>query len=126
MINLNSNEIVESLGDGQYETKYGIRIWSRYNHDEELEEMIEFCKLVSKFDFEPYITEVFYDSKASLCIITTSLDDGFDRKDKSQDSILIEEVIKTCALITITQFQLFGYIGHQNLYLRKLFHNDGI
>ncbi|WP_336142437.1 hypothetical protein [Acinetobacter sp. 102] len=115
-----SNEIEESLGDGQYETKYGIHIWSRYDYEDELNEMLAFCRLLSKLDLTAYITKIFYDSKSSVCFIDTFLDDSYDKIDKNQETIVIEEAIKTFALATITQFQLFGRIGHQNLYLHKL------
>lgn len=122
-INLNTPEISE-ISMGEYRSIYGINLWSRYGYDEEVKEMLEFVRLIAKADLQDYIIKIYYDSKASLCFIETSLDDFFETKgfEIDQKDFLAADAIRTIALLTITQFQLFNDpVGHQNFILRKLF-----
>jgi len=117
-------EITSEISTGEYKTIYDINIWSRYNHDEEIHEMLEFIRLIAKVELQEYIVEVFYDSKSSLCFIETTLDDYFEGKGIEIDSkdFFAADAIRTIALLTITQFQLFNDpVGHQNFILNKLF-----
>jgi len=58
------------IKDGEIEV-HGIRIASRYNEIDELNEMTAFCGLAEKFHLKRYIKRIFYNSKTSVCIFKT-------------------------------------------------------
>ncbi|TCM61877.1 hypothetical protein EC844_12631 [Acinetobacter calcoaceticus] len=106
-------EIVKEISTGEFETIYNINIWSRYDEDRELCEMLQFCKFINNIELASYIDELFYDSKASLCFIKSI---ELDKDAKAGTEL---EAIRTIALLTISQFQFQGVIGHQNPYLSR-------
>lgn len=112
LFNRKQPEIKSEISKGEFETIYNINIWSRYDDDRELYEMLQFCKFINSIELASYIDELFYDSKANLCVINLiELD--------SAEAGTELEAIHTTALLTISQFQLQGVIGHQNPYLSR-------
>ena len=105
-------EITNKLSAGEFETIFNINIWSRYDEDRELGEMLWFCKYLNKAGLTSYIDELFYDSKADLCVIKLiELD-----QEEIQTSYEVE-AIRVMAQLTIAQFDINGIIGHRNPYL---------
>ncbi|MGE8685123.1 MAG: hypothetical protein ACN6OV_11730 [Acinetobacter sp.] len=105
-------EITNRLSAGEFETIFNINIWSRYDEDRELGEMLWFCKYLNKAGLTSYVDELFYDSKADLCIIRLiELD-----HEEIQTSYEVE-AIRVMAQLTIAQFDINGIIGHRNPYL---------
>ena len=49
---------------------FGIQIHSRYSQAYELVEMLKFAHAAASTGLAHYVTEVFYDSKASMCSVT--------------------------------------------------------
>ena len=111
LVNKNTPEITNQINDGEFETIYGINIWSRYNDDTELYEMLRFCKYLNKVGLKEWVDELFYDSKASLCFIRLV---GIENDENCTYEI---DAIRTIASLTIEQFELNGVIGHKNPYL---------
>ncbi|MCH7357439.1 hypothetical protein MMP61_18010 [Acinetobacter sp. NIPH 1958] len=111
LVNTALPEITKQISKGEFETIFGINIWSRYDDDTELFQMLQFCKYVNKIGLTDWLDEVFYDSKASICSIKL-----VDIDENSNCSYEIE-AIRTMALLTIEQFELQGYVGHRNPYL---------
>lgn len=117
------------ISDDVYKTDSDIEIWSRYNHEEELQNMLDFCRLIKKAGLDNYLLKLFYDSKTSLCFITTTLDEYFENKNLTinHEDYLASEAIYAIALCTIEQFQIFNKaVGHQNAQLRKLFNVENL
>lgn len=109
LINKNTPEIKAEISKGDFETIYGINIWSRYDDDAELHQMLQFCKYIKKIGMEEYIQELFYNSKINICSIQTNFEgEGF---------LLELEAIRTMAILTIRQFEIKGVIGHMNPFL---------
>ncbi|WP_336148228.1 hypothetical protein [Acinetobacter ursingii] len=105
-------EITNKLSAGEFETIFNINIWSRYDEDRELGEMLWFCKYLNKAGLTSYVDELFYDSKADLCVIKLiELD-----QEEIQTSYEVE-AIRVMAQLTIAQFDINGIIGHRNPYL---------
>lgn len=105
-------EITNKLSAGEFETIFNINIWSRYDEDRELGEMLWFCKYLNKAGLTSYVDELFYDSKADLCVIKLiELD-----QEEVQTSYEVE-AIRVMAQLTIAQFDINGIIGHRNPYL---------
>lgn len=111
LVSKNTPEITNQINDGEFETIYGINIWSRYNDDTELYEMLRFCKYINKAGLKEWVDEVFYDSKASLCFIRLV---GVEN---DVDCAYEIDAIRTIASLTIEQFELNGIVGHKNPYL---------
>lgn len=105
-------EITKKLSAGEFETSFKINIWSRYDEDRELAEMLWFCKYLNKAGLTSYIDELFYDSKADLCSIRLI---ELDQEDISTSYEV--EAIRVFAQLTIEQFEINGIIGHKNPYL---------
>ena len=105
-------EITKKISDGEFETIYQINIWSRYDEDRELAEMLWFCKYLNKAGLTAYVDEVFYDSKADICSIKLI---KLDQEDVSTSYEI--EAIRVIAQLTIEQFEINGFIGHKNPYL---------
>lgn len=105
-------EITKKLSSGEFETIFGINIWSRYDEDRELGEMLWFCKYLNKAGLTSYVDELFYDSKADLCSIKLMKLDQEDIKTSYE-----VEAIRIIAQLTIEQFEMNGVIGHRNPYL---------
>ncbi len=106
-------EIVKKISTGEFETIYNINIWSRYDEDRELYEMLKFCKFINSIELISYIDELFYDTKTNLCFIKLI---ELDEDAKVSTEL---EAIRTIALLTISQFQFLGVIGCQNPYLSR-------
>ena len=102
-------EIQNKISSGEFETIFNINIWSRYDEDRELIEMLWFCKYLNMAGLTSYVDELFYDSKADLCSI---------KLEEEEISTSYEvEVIRVIAQLTIEQFEIHGVIGHKNPYL---------
>lgn len=112
MFNTKTPEITREISKGEYETIYGVNIWSRYDDDSELAQMLWFCKYLNRTGLTTYIDELFYDSKASLCLIKIIDDDG--------EAHYEIDAIRVIAQLTIEQFELQGVIGHRNPYLSNV------
>lgn len=100
-----SKEILESLDDGQYTTIYGIKIWSRYDHGRELQEMIDFCRIAADRGLDGYVEDLFYDSKACICFFTLA--------SHLEQSSVESKALSCIAYLTIGQYDWFGVIGHK-------------
>lgn len=111
LVNKNTPEITNQINDGEFESIYGINIWSRYNDDRELYEMLRFCKYLNKIGMTEWVDELFYDSKANLCYIR------FVGTESDSECVYEIDAIRTIASLTIEQFELNGMIGHRNPYL---------
>lgn len=111
LFNRNIPEITKEISQGEYETIFSINIWSRYDEDRELYEMMQFCKYINAIGLAEYVTELFYDSKTSICHIQLAA------LDKNLNFKFELEAIKTVAILTIQQFMLNGIIGEHNPYL---------
>lgn len=85
---------------------FGIPISSRYASADELSEMLMFTKEVALRGLQGHVKNVFYDSKACLCVI-----DLHDNTDWHDDE---GREIKACAEKTIAQFQWDGCVYHRN------------
>lgn len=87
------------------QTYQGVRYESRYDIDEEEEEMRHFIQLLSSDGVLGAVKGLFYDSKANLCCIelAPSLVQG------SEDAYRVHRA----ASRSISQFELFGIVGHK-------------
>lgn len=81
---------------------HGVPHLSRYNHFEEWVEMESFLHKVASAGLADLLTGLFYDSKACLCFIET-VDDI---------EPAVAEMLYQAASSSISQFELFGRIGH--------------
>ncbi|MDX8275302.1 hypothetical protein SLJ90_11090 [Acinetobacter pittii] len=108
-------EITNELSSGEFETIFNINIWSRYDDDRELGEMLWFCKYVDKAGLTSYIEELFYDSKADICSIKLI---KLEEEDIAESYEV--EAIRVIAQLTIDQFEINGFVGHKNPYLSNL------
>ncbi len=79
---------------------------SRYNHWEETVEMERFIQAAADEDLHSYLTGIFYDSKACLCVIETV-------EQLTPDSLEVQR-LHQLASAHISQFDLLGAIGHRN------------
>ena len=105
-------EIQNKISSGEFKTIFNINIWSRYDEDRELAEMLWFCKYLNKAGLTSYVDELFYDSKADLCSIKLI------KLEEEEISTSYEmEAIRVIAQLTIEQFEINGVIGHKNPYL---------
>ncbi|WP_048764841.1 hypothetical protein [Acinetobacter sp. 243_ASPC] len=111
LVNRHTPEIKNEIREGEFETIFGINIWSRYNDDSELYEMLKFCKYLNKIGMTEWVDELFYDSKASLCYIRLI------GTDSDADCSYEIDAVRIIASLTIEQFELNGIIGHKNPYL---------
>lgn len=105
-------EITKKISSGEFETIFNINIWSRYDEDGELGEMLWFCKYLDKAGLTSYIDELFYDSKADLCSIKL-----IKLEQEDIETSYEVEAIRVIAQLTISQFEIDGIIGHKNPYL---------
>ena len=101
-------EITNELSSGEFETIFNINIWSRYDDDRELGEMLWFCKYVDKAGLTSYIEELFYDSKADICSIKLI---KLEEEDIAESYEV--EAIRVIAQLTIDQFEINGFVGHK-------------
>lgn len=83
------------VSSGRFEA-FGVSVWSRYDHDSEIAEMLGFVEDLACEGLEGVLEEVFYDSKACLC--TFEFAPGFDLKGH------IAEIVLSCAKRHISQF----------------------
>ncbi len=109
-------EITKRLSPGEFETIFKVNIWSRYDEDNELAEMLWFCKYLARAGLTSYIDELFYDSKNSLCSINLIPLEEEDISDFYNEI----EAIRVLAQLTIQQFELKGVIGQKNPYLTNM------
>lgn len=108
-------EITNEISSGEFETIFNINIWSRYDDDRELGEMLWFCKYLDKAGLTSYIEELFYDSKADICSIKLI---KLEEEDIAESYEI--EAIRVIAQLTIDQFEINGVVGHKNPYLSNL------
>ena len=85
---------------------FGIPISTRYNHAREMIEMINFCTSIAWAGATRFVESVFYDSKACVCCINT--------KPGIEHNYEVRDAIEKAALMNITQYDLFGTVGHMN------------
>ena len=111
LVNRLTPEIKNEIKEGEFETIFGINIWSRYNDDRELYEMLRFCKYLNKIGMTEWVDELFYDSKADLCYIR------FIENESSSECFFEIDAVRIIASLTIEQFELNGVLGHRNPYL---------
>ena len=83
---------------------FGIPIETRYAKADELVEMLNFTKMVAQVGLEGLVVGLHYDSKSCSCSIT--LVENMQFSDPRAD------VIKDCALKTISQFFWFDECYH--------------
>lgn len=112
MFNTKTLEITHEISKGEYGTIYDVNIWSRYDDDNELGQMLWFCKYLNRTGLTAYIDELFYDSKANLCFIKLV--------DPDSEANYELEAIRVIAQLTIEQFEFQGMIGHRNPYLSSV------
>lgn len=108
-------EITNEISSGEFETIFNINIWSRYDDDRELGEMLWFCKYLDKAGLTSYIEELFYDSKADICSIKLI---KLEEEDIAESYEI--EAIRVFAQLTIDQFEINGVVGHKNPYLSNI------
>lgn len=84
---------------------FGVAISSRYSKASELVEMLEFTEQAALKNVAHYIQSVFYDSKACMCSFE------LDSSVKEEDPVC--QAIEDAARSTISQFELFGIVGHR-------------
>lgn len=85
-------------------TAFGIDISSRYAKARELAELLAFAEHAARYGVHKLIEEAFYDSKACLCTFEFACEvDEF-----GVDATLIRQAAQE----TISQFELFGIVGH--------------
>lgn len=108
-------EITNEISSGEFETIFNINIWSRYDDDRELAEMLWFCKYLNKAGLTSYIEELFYDSKADICSIKLI---KLEEEDIAESYEI--EAIRVIAQLTIDQFEINGVVGHKNPYLSSI------
>lgn len=82
-----------------------VELISRFDDPEELSEMQAFLAEAQELDVEHLLVRLFYDTKACLCIIDTV--DGMTAA--HPDAALLSQAAHN----HISQFQLFGIIGHR-------------
>lgn len=111
LVNRHTPEIKNEIREGEFETIFGINIWSRYNDDSELYEMLKFCKYLNKIGMTEWVDELFYDSKANMCYIRLASNEN------NSECFYEIDAVRTIASLTIDQFELNGVIGHRNPYL---------
>ncbi|MGS3177859.1 hypothetical protein CF139_02435 [Aeromonas hydrophila] len=83
---------------------FGIPICSRYAKANDLAEMLMFTHRVALLGLHEHIKNVFYDTKACLCVI--------ELHDEEMWYDEAGEKIKGCAEKSISQFQWAGTVGH--------------
>lgn len=83
---------------------FGISIDSRYGKAHELAEMLNFTYEIAQENLEGAVRSIFYDSKADLCT--------FELNPDVEEHSDIAKHIFSAAEKTISQFELFGIVGH--------------
>lgn len=78
-----------------------IEYSSRYDRPDEIAEMENFIRELTDLEATHLVTRVFYDSKCDTCFIETTSSD-YSAK------------VKYCADIHLSQFEVYGSIGHGN------------
>lgn len=81
-----------------------IELWSREDDFQEINEMNAFLKEVESREADHLLVKLFYDTKACLCIIET-----IDGAQEHPDATYLSQAAHN----HISQFQLFGIIGHK-------------
>ncbi|WP_435635308.1 hypothetical protein ACSC9U_05025 [Pseudomonas solani] len=84
---------------------YDIPYLSRHNHSEELVEMERFIRTAAAEGLACYLLGLSYDSNASFCEIETT--QGLTAEDPAGERLV------QIASLYISQFHLFGAIGHR-------------
>jgi len=84
-------------------SKSHVELISRSNDFRELDEMRAFLAEAEAQDVDHLLVRLFYDTKACLCIIDT-----VDGADESPDVVFLSQAAHN----HISQYQLFGTIGH--------------
>lgn len=84
---------------------HGVPYLSRYGYVEEVLEMERFLHAIAAEQLQGYVLSLYYDSNASFCDIETV--EGLTANDPG-GQLLIQ-----AAKANISQFHLFGIIGHQ-------------
>lgn len=83
-----------------------VELISRNDDYDELQEMRRFLAEAEELEVDCLLVRLFYDSKACLCIIDT-----LDCADAHPDAVFLSQAAHS----HISQFQLFGVIGHRCL-----------
>ena len=84
---------------------HGVPYLSRYGYQEETLEMERFLHAIAAEQLEGYVLSLYYDSNASYCDIETVEGITADHP----DAVLLAQA----AHKHISQYQLFGIIGHR-------------
>jgi hypothetical protein len=82
-----------------------VELISRNDDQDELQEMHRFLAEAQELEVDHLLTRLFYDSKACLCIIDTADGVTADHPDAA--------FLSQAARRHISQFELFGIIGHR-------------
>lgn len=85
------------------ERKREIELTSRSDDDRETKEMTSFLNEVEAMEADHLLVKLFYDSKAGLCIVET-----VDKANEHPDAVFLWQAARN----NLSQFQLFGVIGH--------------
>ncbi|MCM2317965.1 MAG: hypothetical protein NDI93_01390 [Pseudomonas sp.] len=80
---------------------------SRYGYHEELVEMERFIRAAAAEHLEGYLRGLFYDSRSSACLCDIETVEGLLPSDPEGERLF------QAATANISQFQLFGIIGHR-------------
>jgi hypothetical protein len=86
-------------------TAFGIRIASRHADAQEMAELIAFARAAACANVNMFVTEAFYDSRASCCHFTLS-------PLIASAGAASAQALLDAALQTISQFQWQGLIHH--------------
>jgi hypothetical protein len=100
--------VVNGMTDDIYknaERLHGVPLISRYNHDEELEQMRGFLSAASAANLHDLIRGIFYDSNANLCVIESV--PGLTKDDPEAEQLW------DIACRHIAQFEWLDAIGHK-------------
>ena len=100
--------MVNGMTDDIYknaERLHGVPLISRYNHDEELEQMRGFLNDAAAVNVHGFIRGIYYDSSASLCVIESV--PGLTKDDPKA------EQLRVIACRHIAQFEWLDVIGHK-------------
>lgn len=84
---------------------FGIAISSRYSKASELVQMLEFTEQAALNNVAHYVQSVFYDSKACIC--------SFELEASVKEGDPVCQAIEDAARSTVSQFELFGIVGHR-------------
>ncbi len=84
--------------------KRHVELITRFNEFQELSEMEAFLKEAEAHEADHLLVRLFYDTKACLCIIDT-----VDGAAQHPDAVFLSQAAHN----HISQFQLFGLIGHR-------------